>query len=204
MTLHLVSQLEATRRKQLRLCRLVVLLPSTHTFLRVLSCNGTDIIPDGASVGWCTATSSKDKLVLGYVWPPEDYPWLSLYRSIVDGKIAARGLEFGTGGLHQPFEVLIKEGPILGRPNVHWLDAGKTRTFRYGCFLLPAADGTVGVSNVALSSSELVVKPIQAANASGALDPTRTLDTDVELTDGSAKYDCCRTRRSHVDAARPA
>ena len=33
--------------------------------------------------------------MLGYVWPPEDYPWLSLYRSVVDGKMAARGLEFG-------------------------------------------------------------------------------------------------------------
>lgn len=52
--------------------------------------DGTDIIPDGASVGWCTATSPKHKLVLGYVWPTEDYPWLSLYRSVVDGKIAAR------------------------------------------------------------------------------------------------------------------
>ncbi len=110
--------------------------------------------------------------MLGYLWPPEDYPWLSLYRSVVNGKIAARGLEFGTGGLHQPFEVLIKEGPILGRPNVHWLDAGETRTLRYGCFLLPAADGTAGVSHLALSSSELVVKPIRAADVSGALQLT--------------------------------
>ena len=107
--------------------------------------------------------------MVGYVWPPEDYPWLSLYRSVVDGKIAARGLEFGTGGLHQPFGVLIKEGPILGRPNVHWLDAGETRTLRYGCFLLPAEDGTAGVSHLALSSSELIVKPIRTAQASGTL-----------------------------------
>ena len=46
--------------------------------------------------------------MIGYIWPVEDYPWLSLYRSVVDGKIAARGLEFGTSGLHQPYGVLIK------------------------------------------------------------------------------------------------
>ena len=136
---------------------------------------GADIIPDGASVGWCTATSSKDKLMLGYVWPPSDYPWLSLYRSVVDGKIAARGLEFGTTGLHQPFEVLIKEKNILDRPSVHWLDAGETRTLRYGCFLLPAEDGVAGVSNVALSASELAVKPIRAADASGTRSPLSPL-----------------------------
>ena len=47
------------------------------------------IIPDGVSHGWCTATSAKDGLIFGYVWPTEDYPWLSLYRSVVDGKVAA-------------------------------------------------------------------------------------------------------------------
>lgn len=105
--------------------------------------------------------------------------------------MAGSGLEFGTTGLHQPFSVLIKEGPILGRPNVHWLDAGETRTLRYGCFLLPAADGTAGVSNIALSGSELVVQPIQAANASGARPPTHTrlrllhfLWSRVQMTDG--------------------
>jgi hypothetical protein len=36
------------------------------------------IIPDGASNGWCTATSPKDGMVIGYVWPVEDYPWLTL------------------------------------------------------------------------------------------------------------------------------
>lgn len=113
--------------------------------------------------------------MLGYVWPPSDYPWLSLYRSVVDGKIAARGLEFGTTGLHQPFEVLIKEKNILDRPSVHWLDAGETRTLRYGCFLLPAEDGVAGVSNVALSASELAVKPIRAADASGTRSPLSPL-----------------------------
>ena len=83
-----------------------------------------------------------------------------------------RGLEFGTSGLHQPFGVLIREGPILGRPNVHWLDAGETATLRYACFALPASEGTAGVQNIALSDGEMAVKPIRQP---GADTPTPTL-----------------------------
>ena len=81
------------------------------------------VIPEDSELGWCTATSPRSGLILGYVWPTADYPWLTMYRSVVDGEIKARGLEFGTTGLHQPFGVLVKEGSILGRPLLHWLDA---------------------------------------------------------------------------------
>ena len=81
--------------------------------------------------------------MLGYVWPPEDYPWLSLYRSVVDGKIAARGLEFGN-----------KDTPLR--------------------LLFAASSGWHGgVFQPRPAASELVVKPIRAADSSGALHLTR-------------------------------
>lgn len=117
--------------------------------------------------------------------------------------MAGSGLEFGTTGLHQPFHVLIKEGPILDRPNVHWLDAGETRTLRYGCFLLPAADGTAGVSNIALSGSELAVKPIRAANANGApsLLAQHCIYKRAQATDGRVVAEGDDTLRIPLDSA---
>ena len=58
----------------------------------------------------------------------------------------------------------------MGRPNVHWLDAGETATLKYGCFLLDAAEGVTGVHNVAVSDSEIAVKPIRDPEAPGDAD----------------------------------
>jgi hypothetical protein len=47
----------------------------------------------------------------------------------------------------------------LGRPNVHWLDAGETATLKYGCFLLDGSEGTAGIQSVEVSDSEITVQP---------------------------------------------
>ena len=130
----------------------------TATQLRTMAGAGADdvasyVLPADASHGWCTATSrlpNAAALTFGYIWPAADYPWLSLWRSNVDdggggggsgGRHAryARGLEFGSSGLHQPFEVLAAVGPVMGRPVVHWLEprASCTRQYRLRYIIRP-------------------------------------------------------------------
>jgi len=64
--------------------------------------NVVSFVIDG-EFGWVTATSASKELLLGYMWRTADYPWLNFWRHVADGKPLARGLEFGTTGLHQPF-----------------------------------------------------------------------------------------------------
>jgi hypothetical protein len=86
--------------------------------------------------GWTTASSPSAGLLLGYIWKTTDYPWLDIWRHTENGKSAARGLEFGTTGLHQPFPVLVKKGRIFDRPLYVFLDAGATEARSYACFLM--------------------------------------------------------------------
>jgi hypothetical protein len=69
------------------------------------------------------------------VWKTAEYPWFNAWRHVEKGKPLARGLEFGTTGLHQPFPILVAKGRIFGRSLFEYLDAGETRTKSYTCFL---------------------------------------------------------------------
>src|SRR5262245_31000097 len=66
--------------------------------------------------GWTTASSPSGGLLIGYIWLTSDYPWFNAWRDVQDNRPSARGLEFGTTGLHQPFPVLTKKGRIFDRP----------------------------------------------------------------------------------------
>lgn len=100
-------------------------------------------------VGWTTAANPGRRLLIGYRWKTADYPWLNLWRHVEDGKPLARGLEFGTTGLHQPFPVLIEQGRIFGRPILDFLDAGETHTRSYEAFLAEVPSDFQGVGRLA-------------------------------------------------------
>lgn len=81
--------------------------------------------------GWVTAANAGQGLLIGYIWRVSEYPWLNIWRHVQDGKPLARGLEFGTTGLHQPFGVLVEKGRIFGRPIFAHIDTGETISKSY-------------------------------------------------------------------------
>jgi hypothetical protein len=113
------------------------------------------VFADGQKYGWVTACSPAHKLLLGYVWKTADYPWLNIWRYRQDGKVAARGLEFGTTGYHQPFAILVRQGRIFDRPTYEFLDAGETASRSYVCFLARTPDGFEGVAELSLEGAAI-------------------------------------------------
>ena len=108
--------------------------------------------------GWVTAASPKRGLLIGYLWKTSDYPWVSLWRDVRDGKPAARGLEFGTTGLHQPFAQLTRVGLIWDRPVMEHLDAGESRSRSYTIYIIPIPDNFSGVDGVMVSGPKLILR----------------------------------------------
>ena len=99
-------------------------------------------------IGWVTALNPEKRLVLGYIWKTSEYPWLNIWRHVEGGKPMARGLEFGTTGLHQPYPVLTKKGSIFGRPLFAFIDATETQARRYQVFLAKLPNQSSGVSQI--------------------------------------------------------
>lgn len=108
--------------------------------------------------GWVTACNPARGLLIGYVWKTADYPWFNAWRHVENGKPLARGLEFGTTGLHQPFPVLVAKGRIFGRPIYEYLDAGSTVTKSYACFLFAIPKDFAGVGKLTLKNGRLTLQ----------------------------------------------
>lgn len=98
--------------------------------------------------GWTTAANAGQGLLIGYVWSTDDYPWFDAWRHVRDDKPFARGLEFGTSGLHQPFPVLVPKGRIFDRQLFRYIDAGETQTRSYLNFLAPVDGRFTGVDRL--------------------------------------------------------
>ena len=98
--------------------------------------------------GWVTACSPTAGLMVGYLWKTADYPWLNIWRDVKNGQPSARGLEFGTTGLHQPYPELVRRGRMLGRPLYSHLDAGEAVERSYQVFLKPLPPKVSRVTSV--------------------------------------------------------
>ena len=69
----------------------------------------------------------------------------------------ARGLEFGTTGLHQPFPILVAKGRIFGRTIYEHLDANETVSKTYACFLFKIPKDYKGVNRLTYSGKRLTL-----------------------------------------------
>jgi len=108
--------------------------------------------------GWVTAINASKGLLIGYLWPQSDYPWFDAWRHVADGKPFARGLEFGTTGLHQPGPVLVEKGKIFDEHLFRFIDAGETQDFSYANFLMKIPKDFNGVDSIRYGMGQLKVK----------------------------------------------
>ena len=115
----------------------------------------TFIFDDAQEYGWVTASSPNTGLLLGYLWRVEEYPWLAIWRARSNGRVAARGLEFGTTGLHQPYAELVRVGRILGRSIYEYIDANEIVEKSYMAFLVKIPHDFQGVAEINYSNGEL-------------------------------------------------
>lgn len=118
---------------------------------------GTYIISD--SIGWVTAYNPKYRLLLGYVWKRKDYPWFHIWHGTKDGKLIAKGLEFGTTGLGDtsPLEerFLLK---FYGSANLNYVDANSSVEKSYVCFLMKFEKEFEEINNILLTQEKLTIK----------------------------------------------
>jgi hypothetical protein len=119
--------------------------------------------------GWVTAVNPRKRLLIGYLWQTTDYPWVSLWRDVRDGKPGARGLEFGTTGLHQPYPILVKKGQIWERPLFEYIDAGETISKTYVAFLKALPEDSIELESLDVTNEGIYLRIKAAANTSRRL-----------------------------------
>lgn len=110
-------------------------------------------------LGWVTAASPDAKWMIGYLWDAREYPWLHLWHGMRDGRLWARGLEFGTTGLGDTVTPEVRATTRFeGRHNLLFVDARASVTREYRVFLLPIPADFIATRAVARAGDAVVVE----------------------------------------------
>jgi len=134
------------------------------------------VFEESVEWGWVTACHPGRRLLLGYVWRTADYGWLNIWRFRQGEKRLARGLEFGTTGLHKPPAELLQEPQILGQPTYRFLDADEQHQRSYWLFLTPLPDAYLGVQDLIVTPSGIDLVERRPSDPRRISLPTRLLE----------------------------
>ena len=108
--------------------------------------------------GYVTALRRDKRLLFGYVFRRQDFPWLMSWMNYTGDAKAARGIEFST----QPFDVSRRETvdahEMFGTPTYRWLPAKSKIRTRFLLFYTRVPDGFSAVADVVLDSGKLRIK----------------------------------------------
>jgi len=111
---------------------------------------------------WVTALHTEKRLLLGYLFKREEYPWLQTWEQYPPDLKMARGLEFGTQAFDVPRREVISTGTLFDTPLFRWLPAkAKIRT-AFVLFYTRVPEGFARVDDVTLEGGRIVIKDRRA------------------------------------------
>ena len=108
--------------------------------------------------GYVTALNPKRRLLLGYVFPRSDYPWLQIWEYLPAKGMIVRGLEFGTQAFDWPRRKVITMNKLFDTMLYRWLPASSKIEARYLMFWTRAPEGFQGVDDIQLRDGQLHIR----------------------------------------------
>jgi hypothetical protein len=129
------------------------------------------IVDKNDEFGWITAYSPEHNTLLGYVWNRLDYPWINHWihweetgislpvQNLSSYKLKHRGLEFGTTGVHKPFDEIIEKEltNLLGESTINYLEADEEQEHSYIGFMHVVPARFKGVEKLSLQRESISI-----------------------------------------------
>jgi hypothetical protein len=98
----------------------------------------THLMDQHQRAAYFVAFAPAFELAFGYVWKPDDFPWLGIWeenRSRTQppwqGKTVTRGMEFGVSPFPETREEMVERGRLFGVPCYRRIAAGQTMSVEY-------------------------------------------------------------------------
>jgi len=116
------------------------------------------LLDPSRQLAWVSAMNLKKRLIIGYLFKREEYPWLQMWWSFpATGKLA-RGLEFGTQPYDVPRRDAVSTGAMFGMPTYRWLPAKSRIETHFLLFYARLPEGFQKVDEVRLENGQLVIE----------------------------------------------
>lgn len=103
------------------------------------------LMEPGGEHGFFTAWTPSSKVLCGYVWRREDFPWLGMWeenhaRSVEpwNSQTLTRGMEFGVSPMAESRRQMVERGSLFGVPGYRWIPAKGEVKVTYAAFVTTA------------------------------------------------------------------
>jgi len=117
----------------------------------------TTLVDRSRKYAFITAINPAKGLIFGYLFRPDEFPWVQSWEYYPENGKLARGLEFST----QPYDVPRREaatlGTLFGAPTYRWLPARTTITSGFLFFYASIPAGMTKVDDVAWEHGKIVI-----------------------------------------------
>ena len=121
-----------------------------------------------------TALHPGKRLLVGWVFRREDYPWVQNWESYPSNKTLARGLEFGTQPFDLPRRETLQIGSMFDTPTFRILPAKSKIRTSFLIFYARTPEGFEKVDDIRLEGGKLIIEDRKAGKTI-ALPASRTL-----------------------------
>jgi len=107
---------------------------------------------------WVTALHPDKRLLVGYVFKREEYPWLQIWENYPPNLKMARGLEFSTQPFDVPRREVIQTNSMFDTPTYRWLPAKSKIGSRFLLFYARTPEGFQKIDDVTLEGGRLIIE----------------------------------------------
>lgn len=105
-----------------------------------------------------TALHPGKRLLLGYLFPTEQFPWLQIWEHYPPSGIMARGLEFGSQAFDLPRRTVVTQNKLFDQLLYRWLPAQSSIEGNFLMFWTRTPEGFQGVDNIQWKDNELRIE----------------------------------------------
>ncbi len=118
----------------------------------------TSLMDRKRKLAFITFFNPKMGLLLGYLFKPEEFPWVQSWENFPPSRKLARGLEFSTQPYDVPRREAIQMKSMFDTPTYRWLPAKSRVTSRFLMFYTKAPAAFKKVDDVRMEGASVVVE----------------------------------------------
>ena len=111
-------------------------------------------------LAWFTLYNLDQRLLVGYLFPAADHPWIVDWQNRPDAISAARtarGIEFGTSPFDEGLRKSVERGPLFDTPAYRWIGARQRLSTTFQIFLTEVPPTFAGVEDVRATDDRITV-----------------------------------------------
>ncbi len=118
----------------------------------------TSLMDPSRETAFVTALHAERRLMIGWVFRRDEFPWVQTWLSYPGPNRMARGLEFATQPYDLPRADVLRQGPLFDTPVFRVLPAKSKVTANFLMFYTDVPEGFQKVDDIQLTGGKLVIE----------------------------------------------